>query len=146
MRRLLFSLALALTVGALSLGLSRPATAEALDSGKTIANLVAQEPNQDNLQMACPGSISVNNVDFTVFFTREAGFSRVEFRRRPGGQQIGEAFLSYDTKNASGQAIWRGSMNNAASVTLVHLSTSPGRPGDQVSVKYDGQWGRGTCR
>ncbi|NJL49179.1 MAG: hypothetical protein HC929_19070 [Leptolyngbyaceae cyanobacterium SM2_5_2] len=108
---------------------------------------VAQvEPNQDSLQMTCPGSIQVNDVDFTVFFTREAGFSRIQLRRRSTGQQIAEAFLSYDRKNDKGQAIWRGAVNDAADVTLVHLSTRPAQRGDQVSVGYDRQWGRGTCR
>jgi hypothetical protein len=95
--------------------------------------------------MQCPGSISVNDVNFTVLFTREAGFSRIVFRRRSTGQQIAEAFLSYDRKNAKGQDIWRGSVNGAADVTLVHLSSRPAQVGDQVSVGYDGQWGRGTC-
>jgi hypothetical protein len=111
----------------------------------TEPNLFAQEPNQDNLQMTCTGSILVNDINFTAFFTREAGFSRVEFRRRSNGQLIAESFLSYDRKNDKGQAVWRGSVNNAADVTLVHLSTGPGQPGDQISVSYDGQWGRGTC-
>ncbi|WP_017299931.1 hypothetical protein [Nodosilinea nodulosa] len=108
--------------------------------------LAQVEPNQDNLQMQCPGSILVNDINYTVFFTREAGFSRIVLRRRSTGQQIAEAFLSYDRKNAKGQAIWRGAVNGAADVTLVHLSARPAQRGDQVSVGYDGQWGRGTCQ
>ncbi len=142
MYRILLGLPLALIFSPLGLSPSH-----AVSAPQTFAaSLIAQEPNQDSLQMTCPGSIGVNDVDFTVFFTREAGFSRIEFRRRSSGNQIAEAFLSYDTENASGQSIWRGSVNEAASVTLVHLSTRAAQPGDQVSVGYDGQWGRGTCR
>lgn len=107
--------------------------------------LAQVEPNQDNLQMQCPGSFLVNDINYTVFFTREAGFSRIVLQRRSTGQQIAETFLSYDRKNTKGQAIWRGAVNDAASVTLVHLSTRAAQVGDQVSVGYDGQWGRGTC-
>lgn len=146
MHRIFFGSVLVLGFGTSVLLHSRPAVASSLVAETTAFQLIAQEPNQDNLQMTCNGSIGVNGIDFTVFFTREAGFSRIEFRRRSNGQLIAESFLSYDRKNDKGQAIWRGSVNNAASVTLIHLSTGPGRPGDQVSVKYDGQWGRGTCR
>jgi|GEM_PF-2828336 hypothetical protein len=110
------------------------------------STLAQVEPNQDNLQMTCTGSILVNDINFTVFFTREAGFSRIQLRRRSTGQQIAETFLSYDRKNDKGQAIWRGAVNGAADVTLVHLSTRPAQRGDQVSVGYDQQWGRGTCQ
>lgn len=105
-----------------------------------------EEPNQDNLEMTCTGSITVNDTDFTVYFTREAGFSRVEFKRPATGEVFAESFLSYDGKNAQGQAIWRGAVQQMASVTLVHLSPNPAQIGDQVSVGYDGQWGRGDCR
>lgn len=134
------------SMAAIALSSSGAAIAPTQASPTYIADLVAQEPNQDNLQMTCTGSILVNDIDFTVFFTREAGFSRIELRRRSNGQQIAETTLSYDRKNDQGQAIWRGNVNNMADVTLVHLSTGPGQPGDQISVGYDGQWGRGTCR
>jgi hypothetical protein len=143
MHRVLFSLTLTLTFGALFLSESRPATATLVPA---TVDWVAQEPNQDSLQMSCNGSIAVNDINYTAFFTREAGFSRVVFRRRSSGQQIAEAFLSFDRQNDKGQAIWRGSVNNAASVTLIHLSSRPAQRGDKVSVSYDGQWGQGTCR
>jgi hypothetical protein len=146
MDRFSLSLALVLTSGTLALSHGYPVIAGSLVPTPTTAYLVAQDPNQDSLQMTCNGSILVNDIDFTAFFTREAGFSRIEFRRRSNGQQIAEAFLSYDRKNAKGQDIWRGSVNNAATVSLVHLASRPAQPGDQVSVGYDGQWGRGTCR
>jgi hypothetical protein len=146
MDRSLLSLALVVTSGTLALIHGYPAIASSSGRTPTTAYLVAQEPNQDSLQMTCNGSITVNDLDYTVFFTREAGFSRIQMRRRSSGQQIAEAFLSYDRQNDKGQAIWRGAVNDAATVTLVHLASRPAQPGDQVSVGYDGQWGRGTCR
>lgn len=143
MRHVFLGITLTLTFGILALSQSRPAIADS--SAPATGYLTAQEPNQDNLQMTCNGSIYVNDINFTVSFTREAGFSRIVLRRRSNGQQIAETFLSYDRKNDKGQAIWRGSVNEMASVTLVHLSTRPAQRGDQVSVGYDGQWGRGTC-
>ncbi len=145
MHRVLFSLPLAFTFGVLFLSQSDPAIADSLGP-TTTASLIAREPNQDSLQMNCNGSIPANDMNYTVFFTREAGFSRIVFRRRSSGQQIAETFLSFDRQNNKGQAVWRGSVNNAASVTLIHLSSRPARPGDEVSVGYDKQWGRGTCR
>ena len=145
MHRVLLSLPLASTVGLLFLSQSHPAIADSLAPTTTVP-LVAQEPNQDSLQMNCNGSIPVNDMNYTVFFTREAGFSRIVLRRRSNGQQIAETFLSFDRQNSKGQAVWRGSVNNAANITLVHLASRPAQPGDQVSVGYDKQWGRGTCR
>jgi len=145
MYRVLFSSALAIVSGILLLDHSGPAIADPLVTNPT-ASLVAQEPNQDSLEMTCNGSIAVNDIDYSAFFTREAGFSRIQFRRRSSGQQIAETFLSFDQQNHKGQAIWRGAVEEMASVTLVHLANRPAQPGDQISVGYDGQWGRGTCR
>lgn len=102
------------------------------------------EPNQDNLSMQCPGTIQ-DAVDFTAYFTREAGFSRVELRPRTSNQPL-TANLSYAGKNAEGQSIWRGGVAQMADVTLVHMSSAPAKAGDQVSVGYDGRWGRASCR
>ncbi|QQE65151.1 hypothetical protein GFS31_18360 [Leptolyngbya sp. BL0902] len=110
------------------------------------ASAPPEEPNQDNLAMTCTGSITVNDIDFTVDFTREAGFSRVELKRPATGEVFAESFLSYDGTNAAGEDIWRGSVQGMADVTLVHLSPNPAQIGDQVSVGYDMQWGRGNCR
>ncbi len=144
MHCILFSLTFAFTLGTLFLMGNDSAIADSFVP-TTIADLVAQEPNQDSLQMTCNGSILANDINYTVFFTREAGFSRIVLRRRSTGQQIAETFLSFDRLNSKGQAVWRGSVNNAASVTLIHLARRPAQPGDQVSVGYDQQWGRGTC-
>lgn len=145
MRRFLLSSVLALVFGILALSQSYPAFAASIDTTAATTTLIAQEPNQDSLQMTCNGSIAANNTDYTVFFTRAAGFSRIALRRS-NGQPIAETFLSFDQENDQGQAIWRGAVNDMASVTLIHLANRPAQPGDQVSVNYDGQWGRGTCR
>lgn len=145
MRRFLLSSVLTLILGILALSPSYPAFATPSGTTTATAPLIAQEPNQDSLQMTCNGSITANKIDYTVFFTREAGFSRIALRRS-NGQPIAETFLSFDQQNDQGQAIWRGAVNDMASVTLIHLANRPAQPGDQVSVNYDGQWGRGTCR
>jgi len=143
MRHIFLSLAVAVIVDIFALNV--PAIA-APSPPLAAATLIAQEPNQDSLHMTCNGSIEVNDIDYSAFFTREAGFSRIQLRRRSSGQQIAETFLSFDTQNDKGQAIWRGAVDDMANVTLIHLATRPARVGDQVSVNYDGQWGRGTCR
>ncbi|MBF2084503.1 hypothetical protein [Thermoleptolyngbya sp. C42_A2020_037] len=103
-----------------------------------------EEPNQDNLSMTCNGTVQ-ERVDFTAFYTREAGFSRVEFRPRTSTNVL-TSNLSYVGKNAAGETIWKGNVAQMADTTLVHLSPFPAKPGDQVSVSYDGQWGRATCQ
>lgn len=104
---------------------------------------IAEEPNQDSLSMTCSGTIQ-DSVDFTVYYTREAGFSRIELVP-PAGQTL-TSTLSYDGKNQDGHGIWRGGVAQMASVVLVHLSTDAAQRGDDVSVGYDGRWGRATCR
>lgn len=147
MYRTVLGSALVLSFSVLSCGLVAAAVApvEPSTTQADAPSLAQTEPNQDNLQMLCNGSISVNNVDYTVQFTRSAGFSRIELRQRGSGQVIANTTLSFSGTNAKGQAIWRGSVLDAASVVLVHLSTRPAQVGDEVSVGYDGQWGRGTC-
>lgn len=101
------------------------------------------EPNQTPLSMRCSGNIQ-NDVDFTAFYSRESGFSRIELQPRRSGSVL-TAYLSYSGKNEQGQDIWRGSVNNMADVTLVHLSPRTPQRGDEVSVGYDTRWGRATC-
>lgn len=125
---------------------TEPAPASTPAPTPTSAPTVTEEPNQDNLEMTCTGSITVNDIDFTAYFTREAGFSRIELKRSNSGEVFAKSFLSYDRQNDQGQAVWRGSVNEMATVTLVHLSSNPAQLGDEISVGYDGQWGRGTCR
>lgn len=94
--------------------------------------------------MTCRGTIE-DVVDFTAFFNRESGFNRVEFRPSTATTPL-TAIMSYSDKNAEGQNTWRGSVNNAADVTLVHLSDGPVQLGDEISVTYDGRSGQATCR
>lgn len=112
---------------------------------ETPPTAVVEEPNQDTLAMTCTGSITVNDIDFTAHFTREGGFSRIELARPATGEVFAESFLSYDGQNDQGEDIWRGDVAGMADVTLVHLAQGPAQIGDEVSVGYDGQWGRGTC-
>lgn len=101
------------------------------------------EPNQTSLSMRCSGNIQ-SDVDFTAFYSRESGFSRIELQPRRSGSVL-TAYLSYSGKNEQGQGIWRGGVNNMADVTLVHLSARTPQRGDEVSVGYDTRWGRATC-
>ncbi len=106
--------------------------------------IVAQR-STGNLEMECDGEITANLVDFTAYYSQESGFSRIEFLQGSPEQVIAESALSYDGQNDQGQSIWRGSVNGMASVTLIHLSSNPAQPGDEISVSYDGQWGKGLC-
>lgn len=94
--------------------------------------------------LTCVGQVGIS--EFAVYYSRESGFSRAEFRPR-GTSATLSAFLTYDGINAQGQRVWRGSVNNMADVTVIHLSTQQ-QPseGDAVLVNYAGQEGRGICR
>lgn len=102
------------------------------------------EPNTDTLSMTCTGSIQ-DDVDFTVYYTREAGFNRVEFRPRRSNALL-TSNPTYSGKNSAGQGVWRGGVNGMADAIVVHLSSAAPQPGDEISVSYDGRWGRGRCR
>ncbi|MBD2092507.1 hypothetical protein H6F67_21905 [Microcoleus sp. FACHB-1515] len=123
----------------------------AIASGLLFTNLISNraisqpvEPNLGTLSLTCRGTIQ-NSVDFTAFYTREGGFNRVEFRPRTSTNVL-TSNLRYSGKNTRGQGIWRGAVAAAADVVLVHLSDRPVQSGDQVSIGYDGRWGRATCR
>ncbi len=102
------------------------------------------EPNQDDLVMACAGKIQ-DSLDFTASYTREAGFSRVEFRPAAAPAPL-VATLSYTGKNDKNQGVWRGDVKQMADVVLTHLATAAPQKGDQVSVEYDGRVGIATCQ
>lgn len=99
----------------------------------------------------CRGTIRrahSDNVRFSVPWTPNAGFEqRIKFRNdRTGSNMPHSSRLRYDRRNDKGQRIYRGNVNGMADVTLIHLSRSSNpRPGGEVSVNFDGQWGRGTC-
>jgi hypothetical protein len=89
-----------------------------------------------------------SNISFSVPWSPNTGFEqKVEFRNIRTGAGISRSSrLRFDRKNDKGQRIYRGNVSGMADVTLIHLSKffQP-QPGGQVSVNFDGQWGRGTC-
>lgn len=93
--------------------------------------------------LICRGNIQ-NRIDFTVDYTQASGFSRVEFRPLTSNTLL-RSNLSYAGRNQNGQEVWRGSVNAAADVVVIHLSQASPRSGDLVAVSYDGQWGQGYC-
>ena len=88
------------------------------------------------------------NISFSVPWSPNTGFEqKVEFRNIRTGAGISQSSrLRFDRKNDKGQRIYRGNVSGMASVTLINLSRffQP-KPGGQISVNFDGQWGRGTC-
>ena len=101
--------------------------------------------------MLCRGTIhraSGSNILFSVPWSSGRGFEqRVEFRNNRTGANISRSSrLRFDRKNDKGQRIYRGNVSGMADVTLINLSRSfQPRPGGEVSVNFDGQWGRGAC-
>ena len=99
----------------------------------------------------CQGTIHRthgDNVSFSVPWSPNTGFEqRVKFRNARTGAGLSQSSrLRFDQKNDQGQRIYRGNVSGMANVTLINLSRSfQPRPGGQVSVNFDGQWGRGTC-
>ncbi|MEB3359521.1 MAG: hypothetical protein VKK04_22540 [Synechococcales bacterium] len=87
----------------------------------------------------------VGNSDFTVFYSQEAGFSRVDIRPRTSSALL-TARLSYIGNNQDGQPIWRGAIAGMADVTVVHLATGTPQVGDRVLISYDGQRSTGVCQ
>jgi hypothetical protein len=89
-----------------------------------------------------------DNISFSVPWSPNTGFEqKVEFRNTRTGAGISRSSrLRFDRKNDKGQRIYRGNVSGMANVTLINLSRffQP-RPGGQISVNLDGQWGRGTC-
>ncbi|MCP2729008.1 hypothetical protein [Limnofasciculus baicalensis] len=133
--------AIAILLGCLSIGMG------AMAGGKiALIQSAIAEPNQDDLNLTCRGTID-NRVDFTAYYTREAGFRRIDFRPRRANRTL-TVSMNYINKNAQGRGVWRGQGNSEvqADVSLVHLSTKVPQVGDRISVGYDHQWGRATCR
>lgn len=98
--------------------------------------------------LICRGEMKAADLVFSVPFTRDAGFTRpVEFRRRETGARLVESSpLRFDRTNDQGQRIYRGHVGGMADVVLVDLAKTQPRAGSEVSVGYDGRWGRGVCR
>ena len=103
------------------------------------------------VDMLCRGTIHrthADNISFSVPWSPNTGFEqRVKFRNARTGAGISQSSrLRFDRKNDKGQRIYRGNVSGMADVTLINLSRffQP-PPRGQVSVNFDGQWGRGTC-
>lgn len=100
--------------------------------------------------IVCRGTIyryGGDNLSFSVPWSPNTGFEQeVEFRNARTGAGIAKSSrLRYDRENNQSQGIYRGDVSGMADVTLVDLAEFQPRPGTQVSVAYDNQWGRGTC-
>lgn len=108
---------------------------------------VTQSPptlaEQGALVMTCTGTIEANNIDFTLTYSSESGFSEIELRRN--GAKIASALLSFSGRNDDDYGVWRGTTTGQASLVVIHLSEKNIQPGDTISVGHDGQWGRGQC-
>lgn len=119
-------------IGLSVLAISVPATAVAAD-------------------IQCRGTIHrarADDITFSVPWSPNTGFEqRVKFRNaRTGAGMSQSSRLRFDRKNDQGQRIYRGNVSGMADVTLINLSRSfQPRPGGQISVNFDGQWGRGAC-
>ena len=98
---------------------------------------------RETLVMTCAGAIEANAVDYTVIYSAERGFSRIEFKQN--GTAIAAAQLSLRGKNDQNQNVWGGVTGGASDVILIHLSNQAAQPRDEISVGYNGQWGRGRC-
>ncbi|MDS4031190.1 MAG: hypothetical protein RKO66_14130, partial [Candidatus Contendobacter sp.] len=99
----------------------------------------------------CRGTIHrahSDDISFSVPWSPNTGFEqKVEFRNARTGAGLSQSSrLRFDRKNDKGQRIYRGNVSGMANVTLINLSRffQP-PPGGQISVNFDGQWGRGTC-
>jgi len=95
--------------------------------------------------LVCAGPL--RDLSFIVNYDgRIHAFTRIEFWRQQGRQFIADARLSYAGRDNQGRDIYRGAVAAMAEVVVVDLSNFGVRPGSEISVKYDGSWGRGTCR
>ncbi len=104
-------------------------------------------PHAFAYDLICKGKIPEAGLKYSVLHSQESGFMQeVKFRNAKTGNGVAKSsYLKYDTKNTKGQDIYRGGVSGMADVTLVDLSEFGAEPGSQISVMYDGQWGRGTC-
>jgi len=120
------------------LSLSQP-----IEAAPSLSPPSTTAPPSETLVMSCNGKIAANDFDYTATFSTEGGFSSLEFMR--SGERVTIVKLDYDGKNDKGQSIWRGAAYGMADVTLIHLSDRIVQLEDEISVGYDGQWGRGRC-
>lgn len=108
--------------------------------------------NAEAAGLQCSGTIQrprAADIRFSVPWNARYGFEqRINFRNARTGKELPQSSrLRYDRQNDKGQRIYRGHVRGMADITLINLSrSSQPRPGGEVSVNFDGQWGRGTCR
>jgi hypothetical protein len=102
-------------------------------------------PNNADPTLFCTGGINNRTLDFSVRYTREAGFSAFEVRDRNTQRLVAEGNLTFQEVNAKGEAIYRGNANGA-DVTVIGLARGTQTVGSEMSFSLDGQWGRGVCR
>lgn len=106
-------------------------------------------PATDTLaaDLICQGDMPPANLVFSVPYTHGLGFiGPVEFRHRETGAHVVDSSpLRFDLANARGQRIYRGHVDGMADVVLIDLAETAPRAGSEVSVGYDGRWGRGVC-
>lgn len=95
--------------------------------------------------ISCTGTILGRS--FTAY-SNETGFSRVEFRDTATNART-TATLSFAGTNGDNQPFFRGQVGEQPldEVTVVHLApTRRPAPGSEISLAYNGNWTRGTCR
>lgn len=103
--------------------------------------------NQGNQPQAilCSGTI-FGDTSFTAAY-RDRRFQQVDFRNLDTDYRF-TAALEPAGSNAQGQPIYKGTNNDVPSdrVTVVDLSGGNPKPGSQISLAYNNNWVRGTCR
>jgi len=102
----------------------------------------ALSPADAAQQFSCTGSMN-NGWNYTAEFV-DGRFTQIRWQRSGQPPQVSQ--LTFDTVNAQGQPIYRGSFQAATAVTLIDLSKGDVRTGSQVSVGVE-EWGwsRGSC-
>ncbi|MBK1644700.1 hypothetical protein CKO25_08580 [Thiocapsa imhoffii] len=97
--------------------------------------------------LICRGNMPAANLNFSTLFTRGAGFvGPVEFRQHETGAWVVESSpLQFDRTNDRGQGVYRAHVGGMADVVLIDLAETQPHVGSEISVGYDGRWGRGVC-
>jgi hypothetical protein len=119
-------------------------------NGQTVvreASLPSDDRGSDWLSttLSCDGDLETTNLSFSIEYSPENGFNHVELRQKISNRLVAEVRLSYQGQDRQGRDRFGGSVNNKG-VTVLNLAPNYVEAGTQVSVSYDGQWGRGTCR
>jgi hypothetical protein len=78
-----------------------------------------------------------------VYYTREAGFSRIELVTTSGIRN--SANLTYSGKTEAQHGVWKGRLGESE-VRVDHLSAAAPQRGDEIYVLFNEFTGRTTCR